>query len=91
MAELRWKHGKSASEMTELVKNHLAKSGNGDNVTWKGNLFSASVGLGMALNIKGQITDDEIVIDKCGGVGGSIALGKIRETLQNKFPGGEVV
>ena len=90
MEVLRWKHGKSASEMTDLVKQHLADSGNLDQVKWNGNSFSASVGLGLALSIKGRITDDEIVIEKCGGVGGAIALGKLRETLQKSFPDGEV-
>lgn len=90
MEALRWKHGKSASEMTDLVKQHLAESGNLDKVKWSGDSFSASVGMGIALRIKGEITDDEIVIEKCGGVGGAIALGKIRVTLQRFFPAGEV-
>ena len=91
MEALHWKHGKSASEMTDLVKGHLAEAGNLDKVKWSGHSFSASVGMGIALNIKGQITDDEIVIEKCGGVGGAVALGKIRATLQKAFPGGGVV
>ena len=90
MAELRWRHGKSASEMSDLVKQHLAKSDQLDKVKWDGDAFSASVGLGLALSVKGRITDDEIIIDKCGGIGGAIALAKIRETLQKAFPSGEI-
>ena len=91
MKALHWKHGKSFSEINSLVQQYLASSGYLDKVKWDGHSFSASVGMGVALSIKGQITEDEIIIERCGGVGGPVALSKIRETLQKAFPNGEVV
>ncbi len=90
MTELRWKHGKTLSEMNDLIQQYLTTNGYIDKVQWHGNSFSASVGMGLALNIKGQITDHEIVIEKCSGIGGSVVLTKIRETLQKNLPGGEI-
>lgn len=87
---LHWKHGRSLSEIYHLVQQYLAESGYLDKVKWNGNSFSASMGMGVALNIQGTITDDEIVIEKCGGVGGHAALSKMRESLQKSFPAGEV-
>lgn len=90
MDVLRWKHDRWLSEINPLVQQYLAESGYLDKVKWNGNSFSASVGIGVALNIRGKMTDDEIVIEKCGGVGEHAALAKNRESLQKSFPAGEV-
>ena len=91
MPMLRWRHGKSASEAISLMQQQLATAGYADRVIWSGNTFSASVGMGgMLLSINGRITDDEAVLERCAGLGGTVALRRIRDILQRLFPGGEV-
>ncbi len=89
MKALHWKHDKSLPEINSFVRQYLASSGYLDRVRWEGNSFSASVGMGIALNLKGEFTADEIVIERCSGAAGPIVLSKIREALQKAFPNGE--
>ena len=92
MAVLRWRHGKSASEARDLMQKELNTAGYSDRVKWSRDEFSASVGpFGAGLSIKGKITDQEAVLDKCGGIFGGQALKQIREILTRLFPGGEGV
>ncbi len=91
MKALHWKHDKSLPEINSFVRQYLASSGYLDKVKWEGNSFSASVGMGIALSLKGELTADEIVIEKCSGAAGPVVLSKIRETLQKAFPNGEIV
>jgi len=91
MAVLRWKHGKTASEARSILERKLEELGYSENVKWNMNVFSAKVGFGAALNIKGIITDAEAVLENCGGAGGGKALKTIREILAEQFPGGEVI
>lgn len=90
MAELKWKTDKSAPETREMIQAQLVKTGYGDQVTWDGNNFSASVGMGFMLDIAGTVNDQEVVIDKCGGMSGGMALGKLKKMFEYLFPGGEV-
>ena len=89
MAELTWKTGKPANEAKEMVQAQLKKTGYGDQVTWADNTFTASVGMGFMLDISGTVKDQEIVIEKCSGVSGGMALGKLKQMFEYLFPGGE--
>ena len=91
MPVLRWRHGKPESEAVSLMKQQFAAAGYADRVIWNGNTFSASVGMGgMLLSLNGRITDDVAVLERCAGLGGQMALARIRGLLQQSFPGGEV-
>ena len=82
MAILRWRHGMTAAQARQVMEEQLAEAGYSDEVKWKGDQFSASVGWGTVLGIEGQITDEEAVLEKCGGAAGNTALKTIREILQ---------
>jgi hypothetical protein len=89
MAELSWKTGKPAAEAKELIQAQLVKTGYGDQVTWEGNAFSASAGMGYMLDISGVVNDQEVVLEKCGGMTGGMVLGKLKKMFEYLFPGGE--
>lgn len=89
MAELTWKTGKPSAEAKELIQAQLVKTGYGDQVTWDGNAFSASVGMGYMLDISGVVNDQEVVLEKCGGMTGGMVLGKLKKMFEYLFPGGE--
>jgi hypothetical protein len=58
-------------------------------VTWEGFSASASVGWGAILNVAGEVTDHDIVLDRCGGAAGPVVLRECRPVLSRLFPGGE--
>jgi hypothetical protein len=89
MAVLRWQTGKPASEARELIQKQLEKTGYGDQVTWDGNAFTASIGMGFMLDIAGTVNDQEVILEKCGGMSGDMALGKLKKMFEYLFPGGE--
>ncbi len=89
MAELTWKTGKPPAEARELIQAQLVKTGYGDQVTWEGNAFSASAGMGYMLDISGVVNDQEVVLEKCSGMTGGMVLGKLKKMFEYLFPGGE--
>jgi hypothetical protein len=73
-----------------MVKAALKESGREEAVAWNGAKAEARYGpFASIVNAKGEITDDVITLEKCGGVAGSLVLGKCRELLERLFPGGE--
>ncbi len=82
MAVLRWQTGKPASEARELIQKQLEKTGYGDQVTWDGNAFTASIGMGFMLDIAGTVNDQEVILEKCGGMSGDMALGKLKKRFE---------
>lgn len=89
MAELKWRTGKPADEVKEMLQAQLVKTGYGDQVSWNGYAFSASAGMGFMLDVAGLVNDQEIVIEKCGGMSGGMVLGKLKKMFEYLFPGGE--
>ncbi|HMO35589.1 MAG TPA: hypothetical protein PKA06_06065 [Gemmatales bacterium] len=89
MAVLRWKTGKPADEARELIQKQLEKTGYGDQVNWEGSDFKASVAMGFMLDVAGSVNDQEVVLEKCGGMSGDMALGKLKKMFEYLFPGGE--
>jgi hypothetical protein len=89
MAVLRWKTGKPATEARDMIQKQLEKTGYGDQVTWDGLSFTASVAMGFMLDIAGSVNDQEVLLEKCGGMSGDMALGKLKKMFEYLFPGGE--
>lgn len=89
MAVLLWRTGKPASEAQTMIQQQLEKTGYGDQVTWDGNAFTASIGMGFMLDIAGTVNDQEVVLEKCGGMSGDMALSKLKKMFEYLFPGGE--
>lgn len=89
MAVLRWRTGKPAGEAQQMIQQQLEKTGYGDQVSWAGNTFTASIAMGFMLDIAGTVNDQEVVLEKCGGMSGEMALGKLKKMFEYLFPGGE--
>jgi len=89
MPKLRWKHDRSASAVRTLLQAELGKANRDDTLAWDGDAFSASVGWGTILKLRGHITEQEIVVDQCSGVAAGRVLSSVRASLTNLFPGGE--
>lgn len=90
MPLLTWKHGTTRAEAKDAIVEELRKLGFEKNASWKDNEFTASVGWGqVVLGMSGNVTDDEIILNKCSGALGSTVLSKCREMLERAFPGGE--
>jgi hypothetical protein len=84
MAELIHKHGrKDASEVKKLVQDALDKLGYSDHVEWDGNSFSASVGHGFILDLKGDITEHDFIVEKSSGAIGDKVLSECSRIAQN--------
>ena len=90
MAVLVWKHGTSKAEARSAIQSELRQLGYEGRVAWDGDRATARVGpFGTILNVSGTITDDLIVLEKCGGLAGGTVLKRSRELLERLYPGGE--
>ncbi|MCX6985667.1 MAG: peptidylprolyl isomerase [Lentisphaerae bacterium] len=84
MAELIHKHGRgNASEVKKLVQDALGKLGYSDYVEWDGNSFSASVGHGFILDLKGDITGHDFIVEKSSGAIGDKVLSECNRIAQD--------
>lgn len=84
MAELIHRHGrKNASEVRKFVQAALDKSGYSEYVEWDGNSFSASVGHGFILDLKGDITDHDFIVEKSSGAIGDKVLSECNRIAQD--------
>jgi hypothetical protein len=90
MTVLVWKHGRSKADAIAAIQGALKDSGYSDSAKWDGDSAEARYGpWATVLHAKGVVTDDAIVLEKCGGVAGGIVLGRCRTMLEGLFPGGE--
>ena len=78
-------HGKTSEEAKKKVKEFLESEEYDEHVSWDGDEFSADVGFGMVLSMKGKITDMEIVIDDCSGIAGNKILDKCKTIFESKL------
>lgn len=90
MPQLRWRHGRTADQARDLMQGKLRAAGYDDKVKWNGCDFSASVGFGSILNLKGRVSDQEVVLDTCSGAIGGTVQDQVRQILEKLFPGGEM-
>lgn len=91
MPVLIWKHGKSKAEATEVFRAAIKDAGYDAAVKWDGSRLEARVGpFSSVLHVRGEVADDELVLEKCRGLVGALVLSRIRELLAGLFPGGEV-
>jgi hypothetical protein len=89
MAVLTWKHGTTADAAREAIQAEIRRLGYEGYVTWKGNDVTASAGLGTLVSVSGRVTDEAVVLEKCGGALGGTVLSRCRELLERALPGGE--
>jgi hypothetical protein len=90
MAVLTWKHGRSRDEAIAAIKAALKESGHDGSVTWDGAKAEARYGpFASIVHARGEVTDEAVVLVKCGGVAGGAVLKRCRELLGRLFPGGE--
>ena len=90
MAVLIWKHGKSKAGAVDAVRAAIKKAGHDGSVTWDGTRLEARYGpFASVVHVKGEVTDDALVLEKCGGLAGGRVLSRCRELLERLFPGGE--
>ena len=82
MAALQWRTGKSADDAKAMIQAQLQKTGYGDQVTWEGNDFKASIAMGFMLDIAGTVADQQVTLEKCGGMSGEMALGKLKKMFE---------
>ena len=84
MAELTHKHGRGdASEVRKLVQEALDGLGYSDYVEWEGDSFSANVGHGFILDLKGNITDQDFIVEKSSGAIGDKVLSECKRIVQD--------
>jgi hypothetical protein len=91
MDVLVWRHGKTREEAKAIIQAELKRLHYDGKVAWDADSASASVGWGTILSASGKVTDETIILDKCGGAAGGKVLSKCREILARVFPGGEQV
>ena len=84
MSMLNWRHQTTADEARDTLRGEFERLGYGDKVRWSGHELEASVP--MFLEVKGRVTGDAIVIDKCAGMASAAFLGKCRDLLAKLFP-----
>jgi len=89
MAVLVWKHGTTVAAARDTIQRELVTIGHDNKVKWSANEASVSVGWGVVLSAKGKITDETVVLEKCGGAVGGVVLNRCCEMLDRLFPGGE--
>jgi hypothetical protein len=86
MSVLERKHGTTAENARNAIQAKIRELGYDSWVTWQGNEATASAGMGLLLDLRGHITDESVIIDKCGGGIGGLVLGKCREIFEQVFP-----
>jgi hypothetical protein len=90
MPVLAWKHGTTKLEARKAIKAELRKLGHDGRVTWEEFTATARVGpWGTILDAGGEITEEEVRLEKCGGAIGGVVLHACRSMLAERFPGGE--
>ena len=90
MASLVWKHGKSKSEAVTDIRAALAELGYDKHVTWSEANAEARYGpFASLIHVKGRVTEDLVILDKCGGAFGAMAMDRCRKVLERVFPRGE--
>jgi len=67
MSRLSQKHCMTKDEAKGAMSQFLESEGYDVYVSWDAYEFSAKVAFGLVLNLKGGITDEEIIIEECTG------------------------
>jgi hypothetical protein len=90
MAALVWKHGKSKADALAEIQSAIKESGYDGSVNWDGAKAEACYGpFASFVHVKGEVTDDAVVLQKCSGLVGGIVIKRCRELLGQLFPDGE--
>ena len=90
MAALVWEHGRSKAEALAALRSAVAASGHGKSAKWDGAKVEARSGpFASVVHVRGEVTDDAVILEKCGGLAGGVVLARCHEMLGRLFPGGE--
>jgi hypothetical protein len=90
VAVLVWRHNGSKSEVRQAIEAELKRLGHLERVAWTGDELVVSVGVFAAvLHVRGEITEECVVLHKCSGVAGSRVLQECRALLRKLYPQGE--
>lgn len=90
MAALVWRHARTKAEALDALQSALAKFGYGDAAKWDGAHVEARYGpFATGLYARGEVTDEAVVLERCGGLLGGLVLARCRELLGRLFPDGE--
>lgn len=90
MSVLVWRHGTTQAAAIEAIQAALESSGHANRVTWKGNRAEARYGpFASVSHVVGQVNDEAVVLERCGGIASGTVLGRCRVMLEQLFPGGE--
>jgi hypothetical protein len=88
MAALVWRHGRTKAAVAAL-QSALAASGHDGVAKWDGARVEARYGpFATGLHARGEVTDEAVVLERCGGLLGGLVLARCRELLSRLFPGG---
>jgi hypothetical protein len=89
MAMFTWRHGRSKEDAVAAIKAALREAGHEGSVTWSGTSAEARYGpFASVVHLRGEVTEEAVVIEKCGGLVGGTVLERLRELLARLFPGG---
>ena len=86
MSVLVMKHGTTATDARNAIQAKIRELGYDSWVIWQDNEATASAGMGLLLDMRGHITDESVIIDKCGGGIGRRVLDRCQEIFEQLFP-----
>jgi hypothetical protein len=91
IAVLTWRHGRSKADAVAAIKAALRDAGHDDSVSWSDTAAEARYGpFASVVHVRGEVTDEAVVIEECGGLLGGTVLERLREMLARLFPAGSV-
>jgi hypothetical protein len=87
MPALVWKHGTTKEAARDALQAKLKELGHADRVRWDGFAATARAGpFGSVLDAAGAITDEAVVVERCGGLAKGAVLRACGELLRQLFP-----
>ncbi len=79
-------HHSTPVEVIERIKHVVTAKGYAERMEWDGNKFSCSVAAGIILNLKGEVTNDRVIIEKSSGTIGKKVLKIFKDELNYAYP-----
>ncbi len=90
MSVLTWRHGTTKPAAITAVRAAVQEAGYAPHVTWTDGHAEARYGpFASVVHVLGEVTDDAVVLERCGGLAGGAVLQRCRALVEKLFPGGE--
>lgn len=80
------RHHSTPAEVIERIKYVVTNNGYAERVEWHENEFNCSVAAGVMLRLKGEVTPDYVIIEKCSGALGEKVLKIFKDELDYAYP-----